>query len=187
MPQLTVEQFNAKLGRWIQDLKQTEEPMIIAVKDTVGMMAIRIFEKGLASDGSSIGQYDTARELWVEDSALPSGGTHTGKHGAEIKTSYYKNYKALRTQQGRESGFVNLRLTNRLQSEVLNSPSGTQVGEPDKFGELEMGVSVSPLSKKKIKGNEKRFGKTIFAPTKEEIDNFTTVFLFEFIDRFDTA
>src|SRR3990167_7238294 len=153
MPQLTVEQFNAKLDRWIQDLKQTEEPMIIA----------------------------------VEDSALPSGGTHTGKHGAEIKTSYYKNYKALRTQQGRESGFVNLRLTNRLQSEVLNSPSGTQVGEPDKFGELEMGVSVSPLSKKKIKGNEKRFGKTIFAPTKEEIDNFTTVFLFEFIDRFDTA
>jgi hypothetical protein len=190
MPELTVEQFVGKLDRWVSDLKESEEPMIIAVKDTVGMMAVRIFEKGLDSNNSPIGQYDTVRELWVDDINLPKAGNHTGKTGNPIKTSYYENYKQLREQQGRESGFVNLRLTGRLQSEVINKPLSetvTEPGEPDKVGELEFVVSVSTQAKKKIDGNEKRFGKKIFNLTKDEEEHLATVFLFEWLDRFQTV
>lgn len=193
MAELTVEQFGKKLENWVQQLREDEEPMIIAVKDTVGKMAIRIFEKGLASDGSKIGNYDTTKEIWADDSQLARDGDHKGKHGADNKTTYFKNYQELRKKQGRESGFVNLRLTNRLQSEVLNKPLNKgfngvgSPGDPEVVGELEMVVSVSSQSLKKIQGNEKRFGKNIFNLTKEEIENFDKVFLFEFLDKFSEA
>lgn len=190
MAELTVEQFNRKLDNWVRALEEQEIPMIIAVKDTIAQMSVRIFDKGLAADGSKIVSYDTVRELWVSDSQLPRAGTHTGKTGNPIKTSYYENYKALREQQGRQSGFVNLKLTNRLQSEFLNRPLSENItGDPNphKTGELEYAVGFTTEGKKKADGNEKRFGKKIFEASKDEIDNFVKVFLFEWESQFDEA
>jgi hypothetical protein len=91
----------------------------------------RIFEKGIASDGESIGNY-------VEGP-----------------------YKKKRAKLGREVGFVNLEFTGTLRRDLQPTMQGT-VG----FGfSNETNLEIS-------NGLEKRYGKDIFALTKEEEELF---------------
>jgi hypothetical protein len=178
---LTPEQYIERFKRVIAEIQQDEEPIVLAVKDTTSLMAIRIFEDGLDASGAPIGQYDTSRELWVGDENLPKKGTHIGKTGKPIKTSYYENYKALREQQGRESGFMNLRLTGRLQSEFLNAPISESVGiagEPLSLGSGEYAIAVSGRSKKIIEKYP-----NVFDFSEEEMRNFEDVLHFEIQNR----
>lgn len=184
---MTKEEMIERLNANIDLIEQYEKPMVIAVKDTIATMAKRIFEDGLNSNGSRIGNYDERKELYVSDISLPRKGNNIGKRGKRIKTNYYKNYKELRRQQGRESSFVNLSLFGRLQSEFVNKPISVDgsidgnVGEPIKTGELEYSIKFSDDGIKKYKNIEKKYGK-IFTPTKDELENFANVFTFELLN-----
>lgn len=174
---MTPENYIQELRARIADIKSNEEPIILAVKDTTSMMAVRIFEKGLDASGAPIGQYNATKGLWISDDRLPKKGTNIGKTGKPIKTSYYESYKAMREQQGRETGFMNLRLTNRLQSEFLNAPISekiSQPGEPLRIGDGEYAIAVSGRSKK-ITEKWAR----VFAFSEEEIKHFSDVLNFE--------
>lgn len=174
----TITQLIERLERNIERIKQEEIPFIIAVKDTIGKMAERIFEDNLDSTGSKMPEYST-RELWVSDENLPRKGTNIGKTGKKIKTSYYENYKALKKQQG-FSGERDLKLTGRLLSEFINKPVDAKgrfngdVGDPIMIGEMEAAIKVSKRSAAIINQYP-----TVFKLSKEEKENFINVLTFE--------
>lgn len=156
----------------------------IAAKTATAVMVQRIFEKGENSFGSPIGTYDTERELWVGDEKLPRRGSHKGKTGKTIKTTYYRNYRDLRQQQGRVSNKVNLRLNNRLQSDLSNSivsKTANKVADPKpiKVDNLTYQLTLKESENQdKRKGLEKKYG-TIFDLTEKERDVFRTEYQFQ--------
>ena len=64
----------SKIDRTIADIEDGKI-FDIAFSSTMATVIPRIFEDGLKVDGGKIGNYDTKRELWVEDSKLPKAGT----------------------------------------------------------------------------------------------------------------
>ena len=128
---MTPEQWANKLEGKLQKIL-TGPAFEIAGKDAFSVQSRRLFIDGQKSDGSPLGSYSTT-PLYVSDRNLPTSGNHKGKTGKTTKSSYYAGgYAELRAQQGRESGFVNLRFSNELQADYLNSnvsPSSGSVGE----------------------------------------------------------
>lgn len=158
--------------------------MELAVRSAHAEMTTRIFSKGELTAGGKIGSYDDTKPLYVEDSKLRKSGTHKGKTGKSIKTSYYKSYKALRQQQGAESAFVNVRFTNDLQSDFANadlSSTSNALATPKPqlvradAKEIVYQVSLKrALNIKKKEGLEDKYGE-IFAPSEKEKQTFYTV------------
>ena len=159
---------------------ESGKPVEIAVRSVMADMAVRIFEDGLDSSGSKIGTYNSKDELYVKPSVLPRNVAPRGKPGKERnvqsrKTTYFKSYKDLRSEVGRESGFINLRLTNDLQSDwanarvrdgVAKTPNPTRVSNHEYRITLKRQVNID-----KKRGLEKRFG-PIFKLTKQEEQNY---------------
>lgn len=148
-----------------------------SVKSVMAQMVGRIFEEGKNSAGAGIGKYNGSNELYVNPDTLPRKVQPRGKPGKERnvkdrKTAYFTSYQALRSEMGRESGFINLRLTNDLQSDFANAQiSGDGVAtspEPKKISPLEYHITLKrDVNIKKRAGIEKRFG-PIFNLTQGE-------------------
>jgi len=152
------------------------KPMETAVRSVMAQMVVRIFEDGIKSDGSPIGQYNDSDELYVDPDTLPKTIAPRGKPGKERnvanrKTTYFKSYKALRSEVGRESGKVNIRLTNDLQSDWSNASVGDGIAsnpKPKVISPTEYHIVLKrDNNADKRKGLESRYG-DIFRLTKEE-------------------
>lgn len=180
----TIPEFILKLDKIITD-KNLLIPFERAVRSVHAEMTTRIFSKGLNTSGAKMGQYDNSKEIWASDKNLRKKGTHKGKPNEAgkrktIKTSYYKSYKDLRQQQGVESNFVNIRMTNDLQSDFANaemSKTSNAIAKatPVKVSELIYQFTLKrDLNAKKKEGMEDKHGE-IFKLTKGELDNFYTI------------
>lgn len=164
MKELTPKQYAAKLnamnaelakGMWIEK----------AAKDTMSVSDKRIFSQGKDSTGGKIGSY-SVKPIYISGDDAPRAVNHKGKTGKKIKGGYYKGgYKQFRKQQGRESKFVNLRLTGELRSDYDNSDAGPT---PIKVNNLTYKVTLNkPINIKKKQGAEDKYG-LIFPLTKKE-------------------
>jgi len=175
MAQLTEEQFAKSIREKVKLLAKDNLPLKLAAASVHADRINRIFYVGLNSTAGRIGTYDTTRELWASDDQLRRAGTHRGKTGKRIKTSYYPNYKALKKQQGFRNDRVNLRMTNNLQSEFANvniSASSNTVprnAKPIKVNKNKYIERVDNVGK--LEGIEAKYG-DVFGFTKGEINKF---------------
>lgn len=154
-------------------------PLQIAAQSVHADRVMRIFSDGI--DGAS---YNKTNPLYVADKDLRRSGTHKGKTGKQIKTTYYPSYYDLKQQQGFDPNTVNMRLTNDLQSDFANSQKTNTTGAPP-VGEVikvNNNLYVEALRRSenvdKLKGNIKRFGNFV-AFTQKEKDDFQRIYAFE--------
>lgn len=181
---MTTEQFIQKQNERIAEIVKNNRPLMKAVYSIVGDQAIRIFQDGKNSNDAKIGSYNSSNPLYVNTSKrapiknAPKGKTGQSKfkNGNTHKSTYYNSYKDFRSKQKRESGFVNLRLTNELQSGFSNvkiSTSSTSVPEarPIKVNAHHYKLEVKDNNVKKVIRLEKKYGK-IFNLTKKERAKF---------------
>ena len=137
-----------------------------AANELLADISERIYENGQASDGSKIGKYSERPFNFTEE-------MRTGYAGllpvSKVKTGTIEGgYKEFRNKVGRESGYVNLDLTSSLR---LNTKVGRSAS-----GRIAVGI-VGAEEVAKARDNEKRFGKTIFAPTDAEKEHAKQIFL----------
>lgn len=181
---MNITEYIKKLDEKIASEKYLK-PFELAVRSAHAEMTTRIFSKGLNSAGGKMGTYDATKEIWIPDSALPKKGSHLGKPNKDgkrkkIKTTYYKSYREMRQQQGREAGFVNIRLTNDLQSDFANaeiSKTSTAIApaKPVKVSPTIYRITLKrDLNVKKKEGMEEKYG-PIFRLTVDEKAKFYTV------------
>lgn len=142
----------------------TGNALELAFRDALSKQAPRIFEDGKTSAGASIGSYST-KPLYADPNTTPKATNKTGKTGNQIKGGYYAGgYRELRSQQGREAGFKNLRFTNELQSDYANaeiSPtsSSVPVPRPTVITPLHLQIRINkPINLVKIKAAEAEAG-----------------------------
>lgn len=174
----TIESLIKDYDKVLREIKKGR-PVQLAAVGVMGAMAERIFEQGQTTNGGLIGSYNSTDEIYINPDRLPRSTPRRGKPGRERavsnrKTTYFTSYKAMRAEIGRESGKINLRLTNDLQSDFANSKvsAGTNsiAGQfrPTKINSLTYAVKLSrPQNVDKVKGLEGRFG-PIFAPSRLE-------------------
>jgi len=154
------------------------KPMELAVRSVMALQSRRIFQDGKNTAGTGIGQYNTTRELWAYDERSPKKVTGKGKTGKDIKGGYYESYKKYREQQGREDGFVNLRLTNELQNDFNNAETGNPP-QPDKVSSTEYVIRLKKdINQKKREGIEAKYGE-VFLASAEEIKRFNEILQLE--------
>jgi hypothetical protein len=177
MAQLTPEQFAAKL-REKAKLIAINKPLQDAAQSVHADRVIRIFSDGIS------GAVYTSEDLYVADKDLRRAGTHKGKTGKQIKTSYYETYYDLKKQQGFTEGNVNMRLTNDLQSDFANSQKTNTTGAPPVGEVIKVNNNLyvealrRPENVGKLKGGIKRFGNFV-AFTQKEKDDFQRIYAFE--------
>lgn len=188
---MTPEEYANKMNeRFAAEQQALELAFLSTVKDAVGNMGVRIFEEGKNANGGTIGKYKSNKDLYVSDSKSPRAGNHKGKPNEEgksktIKTTYYESYESFRKQQGRESGFVNLRLFGRLMSDFFNAPVSDKVpteAQPIKAGEFQYYTRVRDENIGKMQGAENKYGR-IFSHTKQERERFNKTLNFEITKR----
>lgn len=183
MAELTISQWIQKQRKLREDIR-VGLPLEIAARTVHTLRVKRIFHEGLNSAGSSIGNYNRTKEIWVKNSELRR--TNRGKSGQAEKTSYFQSYYALKADQGFNPDVVNLRLTNDLQSDFANA----RLSRTDDATPNTPPIKVSPAlwkeelrrsaNAEKVAALERRFGR-IFAPTKAEADEFQKVGNFEML------
>lgn len=172
---MSFERVIANIDRRIKFL-ESGIPLERGVRSVMALQVERIFEQGKNAAGQDMGTYDSKNELYVNPSTLPKKITPRGKPGVERnvdsrKTVYFKSYKALREEMGRESGHINLRLTNDLQSDFANAQIKdglVQNPEPQRVSKHEYKITLKrEVNIQKKRGLEKRFG-PIFSLTDHE-------------------
>jgi hypothetical protein len=187
---MTPEEYRNKLkADFAKQELGMQKAFLLSVKDVIGAQVVRIFEEGKNSNDSKIGAYQSNKEMWISDDASPRKGTHKGKPNAQgkskkITTTYYESYKGFRGEQGRESGFVNLRLNGRLMSDLANAPVDRKDAripsdiKPTKVNGFEYYTLIRGENVVKKQGAEAKYGK-IFSHTKGELERFNRTLKFE--------
>lgn len=160
---INIELFGNEMTRKIRQIKKGK-PMFMAMSTVLAEMGRRIFVDGQDVKGSTF-QYDTKRELWVSDKRSPKNGSHVGKTGNTIKTTYYKNYKEFKARQGRKNNKVNFILFGNLQKNFLNSITRPRA---KKLKPYKYVTSLRDENLKKVKGLEKKYSTDIFEVSKKE-------------------
>ena len=136
---MTVADYQTKLRNQIKALK-SDKIMQLAVYSVNQQRIERIFEKGQNTYGFKIGDYNSTTPVYIRPEDAPKavklggkpeaikGKSYKNKSGVSFKsteknpeTAYYPSYKAFRRAMGRETGFVNIRLNNRLQGDLANA------------------------------------------------------------------
>jgi len=128
--------WNNKQRRILQQLAKDNVVNRIASNTAHAEQVTRIFEDGKKSNGANIGKYKN------------------------------DSYKKLRAQKGRETGFINLRLSGALQIDYSNGLKTTK-----KDSQTQVVLLKSNRNAVIVEAQEKRFG-DIFELTKEEVDLF---------------
>lgn len=170
----SIEGYSKYLQGVINRLNNFDETGVyIAAQTAHAEMTERIFTHGKASDGSSIGTY-SAKPLYVNPNDAPRKFPPAGKYGQTEfnngkphKTGYFEGYQAYRSNQSRPANYVNLDLFGTLKSEWENSLHRTDNGWEADIEYLK--------NKQKVLGAQTRFGKTIFAASREEAETFTRI------------
>ena len=157
MAKLSLDQYAKELERRLKVLQQDDKPLRIAAQETHIATIKRTYRQGIKSNGSKIGQYSN-KPLYIKPNTAPKGFTPAGKtgntkfaSGKAHKTKWFKSYKAFRASQGREAAFINLNLHGRLETNHAN-------GLKQK-GKHVWITQVRPNNSKKMRGNERKFGK----------------------------
>lgn len=157
---MTVEQFRQEIDDIITRNVKQAKPFQRAVATVHGEMSQRIFEQGEAADGSQIGQYST------------TPGTY-GMPGKKAKF-YPGGYKQFKQDVGRQSSFVDLKLTRSLQVDFSN---GLRKLTPLKY---QVAVNQGKNASKWIELEDK-YGKDIFDASKSEVDRIQKIIADEMI------
>lgn len=183
---MTVKDFISNLDIKILSLKEDNKPFEVGIYTVISQMIPRIFEDGMATNGSKIGSYNNTKPIYVNTSInspvkdAPRGkdGKDTFKNGKKKKTTYYQSYKEFRQKQGRESGFVNIDLTGELKLDIAKGESSIDINK-FKINSNEYRITVTKeINSKKVKGLEKKYGQ-VFMPTNGEIEKMVEVIDFE--------
>lgn len=152
-------------------LIQQSKFMLPIIQPTHNLQVERIFDKGIAGDGKKIGDYSNEKTgLYVNPRFAIGSFSGEGKYGEKVfkngtkhKTKYFDNYKGYRQYIRKETGFVNLRLTENLKIDYTNSlrfSKGTVTtsvnnednvgkfqGSVDKYGERTWTLTTEELTK----------------------------------------
>lgn len=122
----------------------------------------RIHQEGKDTKGSKIGSYNASNPVYVNPKTAVRkrgvGQPGTFKNGNKKKTVKFNSYKAYRGAVGRETNFVNLNLTGKLQADfdLVASGNKAQLGFFTDYG--------SDISQ----GMERKYAKEIWGVTKED-------------------
>jgi hypothetical protein len=136
---MTVADYQTKLRNQIKTLK-SDKIMQLAVYSVNQKRIKRIFEDGKTSLGVKIGDYNSTTPVYIRPEDAPKavklggkpqtvkGKSYKKKTGVSFvnpepnaETAWFSSYKAFRKAMGRETGFVNIRLNNRLQGDLANA------------------------------------------------------------------
>lgn len=195
MAQLTAKQFVEKLEKKIRDLDERNVPLEIAVRTVTALQTVRIFQEGKNSAGGNIGTYSTtpriisprfAPKKFQADDFQPFNTAQRAKTG---KKGYYgkffsQGYKQFRAEQGRESAFVNLRLTNDLQSDFANVSMAVTANAVPQPSPIKVNTHTYKMTLKRAENIEKKdsleekYG-PVFNLTRAEVETFKRVQSFE--------
>lgn len=138
-------------------------------------MANRIFIQGEDKNNALIGNYNTSKPIYVNPKNSPKKFATGGKRGnkkknkEKYKTRYFSSYRDFRAEIGRETRFVDLVLSGRLQSAVVSG-----IRKQNKFKWVSF--IKSTIEQKKSEGMEKHFGKKIFELSQDEKELFNLLF-----------
>ena len=182
---MTVADYQTKLRNQIKTLK-SDKIMQLAVYSVNQKRIKRIFEDGKTSLGVKIGDYNSTTPVYIRPEDAPKavklGGKPQAVKGKSYKkktgvsfvnpepnaeTAWFSSYKAFRKAMGRETGFVNIRLNNRLQGDLANatiSKATTNLANnrPIKVNNHRYIVTLKNQENiDKVQSLEKRYGKII--------------------------
>lgn len=144
----------------------------------LGLIGERVFEKGLASDGQKIGDYNKTDPMYVNPENAPRKFIPEGKYGDKTfksgkrkgqahKTKYFSSYDSYKTFVGRNQiGSVNLSLSGQLSNQFKVVPTSQK-----SYG---LGWLNNEMVER-AKWFEKKYNKPIWMPTKEEIEKLNIV------------
>jgi hypothetical protein len=200
---MTVADYQNVLRNQIKTLK-SDKIMQLAVYSVNQRRIKRIFEDGKTSLGVKIGDYNSTTPVYIRPEDAPKavklggkpqaikGKSYKNKTGVSFKsteknpeTAYYPSYKAFRRAMGRETGFVNIRLNNRLQGDLANatiSKATTNLANnrPIKVDNHKYIVTLKNQENiDKVEFLEKKYGKIIDL-TKGEISFYQDILEKEF-------
>lgn len=189
---MTVADYQNKLRKQITTLK-SDKIMKLAVYSVNQQRIERIFEKGQNTYGFKIGDYNSTTPVYIRPEDAPKavklggkpqtvkGRSYKKKTGVSFvnpepnaETAWFSSYKAFRRAMGRETGFVNIRLNNRLQGDLANatiSKATTNLANnrPIKVDNHRYIVTLKNQENiDKVQSLEKRYGKIIDL-TKPEV------------------
>ena len=141
--------------------------LLPAANRVISQFKRRIFNDGEAASGAKIGNYSTkpagfSRRQFVKKSTF-IGGSDGGD------TMQFKGgYKEFRQLQGRQTAFVDLRLSGSLENSI----------QLVKDGENAILIAITNEAEaKKARENEKRFSKVIFSLSESEKKTFNEALL----------
>jgi hypothetical protein len=196
---MTVTEYQNVLKNQIKILK-SDKVMKLAVYSVNQRRIKRIFEDGKTSQGIPIGQYNDTTPVYIRPEDAPKavklGGKPLSKQEKrdnkkngvvqqKPETAYYPSYKAFRKAMGRETNFVNIRLNNRLQSDLANATlsKGTTKLADNKPIKVDNHKFIVTLKNQenidKVQFLEKKYGKIIDL-TKGEISFYQDILEKEF-------
>lgn len=135
---------------------------------------VRIFQEGERQSGGKIGAYNTTKPLYVNPKLVPKKFAPKGKdgevkfkNGKPHKTGYFNNYKDFRQSQNRQVGFVDLKLSGQLQSDITNSLQ--------KQGDTWIAGTKNPANTAKLEGAIDKYGADVFKLSKEEREKLVDI------------
>lgn len=124
---MTTEEYNKSLDLKLAQIADAKF-LLTSVTEVHARQVKRIFEQGVDGNGKKIGEYDNKTPIYVDPDKSPKkfqtrgkNGETEFKNGKKHKTGYFDSYKAFRGAIGRETSFVNLRLTENLKFDFTNS------------------------------------------------------------------
>lgn len=142
--------------------------LLPAANRVISQFKRRIFNDGEASSGAKIGNYSTepaefSRRQFVKKS------TFIGGSDSDDDTMQFEGgYKEFRQLQGRQTAFVDLRLSGSLENSI----------QLVKDGENAILIAITNEDEaKKARENEKRFSKVIFSLSESEKKTFSEALL----------
>lgn len=190
---IDVAQAKAKINALRNNEEFFAEPFLFAAKSAMADFSRRVFVRGEDVNGNTF-EYSDAKTGYYDKLYAGTKKGKVRKNGTQKtgnKTTYYENYKAFRKALGRETEHVNFRLTNRLQSDILNAPINdagqVQIDLFDPFtkeeGFLTYAVRVTKEHKDIIDGLEKKYNSKIFTLNNDEKDKVRKIFAKEVLEK----
>lgn len=177
---MTFKQYIDNLEKKLSNIKTFSDPLRVAAFDVTAIMGQRIFDEGRKTDGSEIGSQYSTTPIYVNPEKLTvrkNIGSKEGKTGERIfksgtkkgqphKTKYLAGgYEELREKVGRQTNYVDLRLSGELRQDFSNDQS---VAQPRKINELEYQIKLDKeINQKKRLGIDEKYG-TIFKTSDDE-------------------
>jgi hypothetical protein len=191
---MTITEYAVRLRKFAEELERNNRPFQRATESVTQAMNSRIFVDGKKTDGNSIGQYDTSKPLYVNPKTTfgtasklkvqGKTGEKTFKNGKPHKTAYVESYKKLREAVGRQTKYINLVASDDLASDFRG---GSQTAKPKRISAHVYVIELDrPINRKKMAGNEDRFG-VVHDASRQERVLLNRIALSELINDLSTA